>query len=233
MRHIKNTGHNVNMNRRKNRKYVSPTREQQAAATRSRILDAAEHLLAQKGFAGMTVAEVAKRAGVSSQTVYAIFSSKAGIISAAIEDRVLNDDHNVDTIKQLLTSDNAMVILRSMARLLCNVYQGNAPTFTAVYGARVVSPQLAELDNELGEIRLQKQEDAVAILMDTGELLPHLDAEAVRDIVWTLTSRDIYRLLVVQRGWTPERYEEQLAAMLAAAIVRPEVIAAHQAKAFP
>lgn len=219
MQALKNTERNVNMNTAKNRRYTSPVREQQALATKNRILDAAEALLLEKGFVGMTVADVARKAGVSPQTVYAVFTSKAGIIMAAIEDRVIRDDRNAETIKQLHVTDDPVFILESIARLVRNIYEGNAPTFTAVYGAALVSPQLAELEKELGELRLRKQTPLRKTLMASGKILPHLSEEEVRDILWALTSRELYYLLVVRRGWPPERYEKQLADMLVTSLV--------------
>ena len=165
------------MDKQKNRKYVSPAREKQAADTRNRVLDAAEALLLEKGFAGTTVADVARRAGVSPQTIYATFSSKAGIIMAAIEDRVLRDERNVDAIKQLHSTTDPVLILRSAARIIRNIYEGNAPTFTAVYGAGLVSPQLAELEKELNDLRREKQAPVVETLIASGQLLP----------IWTRT----------------------------------------------
>lgn len=210
------------MNSYKNRKYVSPSREQQALATKNRMLDAAEALLIEKGFAGMTVADVARKAEVSQQTVYAVFNSKAGIITAAIEDRVMRDDRYADTIKQLHATDNPALILRSMAKLIRNIYEGNAPTFTAVYGARFVSPQLAELESELGELRLAKQKPILDNLVAGGRLLPGLSEKEAQDILWACTAREVYYLLVVRRGWTPERYEKYLADTLIISLLSPE-----------
>lgn len=219
------------MNKHDNRKYVSPAREMQAAATRNRILDAAEALLVKKGFSGMTVADVARRAGVSPQTVYAIFSSKAGIITAAIEDRVCNDDRNVDAIKMIQNSDDPVLMLQSAAKVIRNIYEGNAPTFAAVYGASMVSPQLAELETELNELRREKQVPLIESLVKTGNLLP-LDTETVRDIVWALTGRELYLLLVFRRGWTADRYEKQLAFLLVSSLVHPDAIAPHAASLY-
>ena len=207
------------MNTRKGRKYVSPTRDQQALATKNRILDAAEKLLIEKGFAAMTVAEVAKQAEVSPQTVYAIFSSKAGIIMAAIEDRVLRDERNADAIKLLQTTDNPVLMLRSIAKLVRNIYENDTETFAAVYGARLVSRELASIEEELGERRREKQGPMVASLYASGKIFPNLSQEEVRDILWTFTSREIYYLFVVKRGWSPERYEVQLYTMLVASLL--------------
>ena len=212
------------MNTQKNRKYVSPAREKQAAETRKRIIDAAEVLFREKGFAGMTIAETAKRAGVSSQTVYAVFSSKAGIIAAIIEDRMLRDDRNVDAIKLLHSSTDPVITLQSVAKLIRNIYGGNGSACAALLGASVVSPHIAELEKELSEIRLAKQEDLVDNLVASGKLLSHLDRGAVRDILWALTGRELYYLLVIRRGWSPDRYEEQTAALLITSLVHPDAI---------
>ena len=209
------------MNSTKNRKYVSPGREQQALATKNRMLDAAETLLLEKGFAGMTIADVARKANVSPQTVYAVFNSKAGIIMAAIEDRVMRDDKNVDTIKQIYATDDPLLILKNVAKLIRNIYEGNAPTFTAVYGARFVSPQLADLERELGELRFTKQKPVLDCLMAKRCLRSSLSEKEARDILWTYTSREVYHLLVIRRGWSPERYEQHLADMLITGLLDP------------
>ena len=213
------------MNVTKNRSYVSPKRAKQAAATRSRIIDVAENLLEQKGFTGMTVAEVAELAGISAQSVYAIFSSKAGIIMAAIEDRVLHDERNIDALKVLESTANPVLILQSAAKVVRNIYEGNSPTFSSIYGAGMMSPKLAELEKELADLRLEKQAPLVKNLVASGKLLPLLDEEAVRDILWALTSREMYSLLVIRRGWTLDRYEKQLAFMLISSLVPPELAA--------
>ena len=148
---------------------------------------------------------------------------------AAIEDRVLHDERNADTIRQMRSTTDPVLLLQSISRLVRNIYEGNAPTYTAVYGACVVSPQLAELENEFTELRLRKQAPFVADLCATGKLLPELDEMAVRDILWAFTSREIYYLFVVRRGWSPDRYEQQLASMLVTALVRRDAIAPEKA----
>src|SRR5262245_26084593 len=66
------------------RRYRSPLREAQAAATRARILDAALQELSAGGYAATSVAAIAKAAGVSPETIYAVFGSKRGIVDALL-----------------------------------------------------------------------------------------------------------------------------------------------------
>jgi len=58
-------------------------------ATQSRILDAADALIATRGVRGMTVAELARRAGVSRPTVYRNWSDADDVVRAALLRRVV------------------------------------------------------------------------------------------------------------------------------------------------
>src|SRR3954469_14368891 len=64
------------------RRYESPRRREQAAATRRQILEAAEKLFAEQGYAATTMAAVAAEAGVALKTVYLAFETKSGLLRA-------------------------------------------------------------------------------------------------------------------------------------------------------
>jgi hypothetical protein len=57
------------------------------------------------------------------------------------------------------------------------------------------------------------------LLADRGVLRPGLSVEEARDLLWTLNSLAVHDLLVVKRGWSPERYRHWLAATLAQALL--------------
>ena len=67
--------------------------------------------------------------------------------------------------------------------------------------------------------RYDAQVSNIMFLMEIGRLKEGLDKESARDILWTLTGREIYRMLVRERGWTKEKYKAWLAKMLAAALL--------------
>src|SRR5687767_5931024 len=77
------------------RAYRSQVRDEQAAATRERVAHAAADLFLQQGFAGTTVAGVAARAGVSAQTVYNAFGTKAAVLKAAYDVALVGDGEPV------------------------------------------------------------------------------------------------------------------------------------------
>jgi hypothetical protein len=46
-----------------------------------------------------------------------------------------------------------------------------------------------------------------------------LDEKEARDLFWTLTARDIYRMLVIERKWSSDRYEKWLSEAIVSALV--------------
>lgn len=69
------------------RTYDMAGREQARLATRERILDAAVELFTPAWFDEVTLADVARRAGVSQQTVVNHFGSKIGLYVAGVAER--------------------------------------------------------------------------------------------------------------------------------------------------
>src|SRR4249919_928325 len=67
------------------RPYHSPLRQEQALATRQRILDAALGLFGSNGYGATSIAAIAREAGVVPETIYATFGSKRGIVDGLIE----------------------------------------------------------------------------------------------------------------------------------------------------
>src|SRR2546423_6513780 len=73
------------------RKYSSALRDEQAARTRRRILDAASVLFLERGYARTTMKDIADLAGVARDTVHAVFGSKARVLTALIDLRLVPD----------------------------------------------------------------------------------------------------------------------------------------------
>ena len=66
------------------RRYESPRRREQAAATRRDILGAAQTLFENQGYAATTMAAIAAEAGVALKTVYVAFETKSGLLRVAL-----------------------------------------------------------------------------------------------------------------------------------------------------
>jgi AcrR family transcriptional regulator len=190
--------------------YKSLVRERQAADTRRRIVEATRQLLQREGYAGMTVEAIAERAEVSAQSVYAIFKSKAGILRELL-DQVAFGPNYENAVRRALSESDPVVRLRLAAPIARGIHESQSATLDLLRGAGVVAPELAKLDREKECQRYERQEGTIALLRDSGKLRSGLDYTTARDIFWTLTGRDLYRMLVHERGWSPEKYQDWLA----------------------
>jgi len=79
------------------RPYHSPRRQEQAAATRTAILDAAQRLFETDGYPATTMEAIAAEAGVALKTVYVAFATKSGLLRA-VWDLLLKGDEDAAAV---------------------------------------------------------------------------------------------------------------------------------------
>jgi hypothetical protein len=77
-------------------------------------------------------------------------------------------------------------------------------------GAGVVAPELANLEQQRERLRYEREEKEITFLRESGKLRTGLGHQAARDIFWMLTGGDVYRMLVREREWSPQKYEDWL-----------------------
>lgn len=191
------------------RVYESPARQRQADETRRRIAAAARRLLEQTGYAGMTIPAVAKAAGVAVPTVYAIFGSKKGIVAELLDEARFGEAYQT-LLGEARKVTDPMVLIEFPARFSRQVYEAEGPVESLLRGAGVVAPELDSVENERNCQRFDSQVMVIDALEKAGLLRKGLDREKARAILWTLTSREIFRLLVRERGWTGDAYQAWL-----------------------
>lgn len=187
------------------RKYSSPTRERQASQTRTNILDATQRLLMDRGYAKTTIEAIAQEAGVAKQTVYAVFQSKRGIVAGLL-------DRSLETA-------NVHEALRLTAQLVLQVHESRSPVFDLLRGAGVLDPELARIENESRCCHRSEQEMHVRFLLHGRRLKDDITMEMALDVFWCLTGRDVYRMLVQERGWSGETYAKWLYEMLVCSLL--------------
>jgi AcrR family transcriptional regulator len=202
------------------RAYKSLTRQRQAHETRGRIVEATRELLETEGYAGMTVEAVARRAEVAVQTVYAVFGSKTGILAELLNQTTFGPDYE-DTVRQILEEKDPEKRLRGAARIARQIHDAQSAGFDLLRGAGVVAPELARLEQERERIRYEREEAMIHSLRNAKRLRPGLSYRAARDILWTLTGSDMYRMLVRERGWSSQKYQDWLADTLVRSLLKP------------
>ncbi len=208
------------MSKIKRSPYKSLVRERQAADTRRRIVEATRQLLEKEGYAGMTIEAIARQAEVSAQSVYAIFKSKTGILIELLDESTFGPEYE-EAVRKALTADDPETRLRLAAPIARQIHDALSATFDLLRGAGVVAPELAKLEQQRECLRYERQERMIVSLRDVRRLRQDLDFTTARDIFWMLTSRDIYRMLVRERGWSSQKYQDWLADTLVRSLLGP------------
>jgi AcrR family transcriptional regulator len=198
------------------RGYHSPRRAEQAAATRQHILETAQRVFEAEGYASTSVAAVAAAAEVSTKTLYLAFSTKSGLLRS-LWDVALGgqDDQQPVTTRawyqEMAEEPDPERRLRLNARNSRTVKERAGGMLRVISDAAQVDPDARALWQLIQTEFLDNQATIVRMLHDQGSLRPGLEVDRAADILWTLNHPDLWRLLVVDRGWTPEAYEAWVA----------------------
>ena len=195
------------------RVYESPARQRQADETRRRIASAARRLLEETGYAGMTIPAVAKAAGVAVPTVYSIFGSKKGIVSELLDAARFGEAYQ-ELLAQAKAVSDPMELLAYPPRFARQIYESEIPVENLLRGAGMVAPELAAVENERDCQRYDSQAMVIERLERAKLLRAGLSQDAARAVLWAFTSRELYRMLVRERGWSGDQYETWLRGLI-------------------
>jgi AcrR family transcriptional regulator len=199
----------------KTRRYSGERRRAQAARRRRRIIEAALQLFAQNGYSRTLVSDVARRADVAVDTVYASVGRKPQLLLAA-HDLVLAE-HAVDDegtpvraqqrryVSEVRAAAGARDKIATYAAALGRLLPLTAPLSEALREAGVDDAECRTTWESVEQRRAANMRLFAADLRATGELREDLDDDAVADLVWSMNSPAYYAALA-RRGWSAERY---------------------------
>jgi AcrR family transcriptional regulator len=204
----------------KKRTYRSPRRQRQAQATRRTILEAANRLFLEHGYAATTLTMCAHAAGVSLPTVTSIFGTKLGLLDAVIKLGVREIDTEAPLAERPVWRDMLAELdpaeqLRKFAAIGRQIHERTTDIAEIVRGAATADPDIAALRRKMTASRLQDNRLVAESLARKNALGAGWTAERAADVFWVLGSSDLYRMLVVDRNWSPDQYERWLASALA------------------
>ena len=207
------------------RRYHSPRRQEQAAATRLAILRAAEVLFAEHGYAATTMETVAGEAGVALKTVYSAFATKSGLLRALWDLRLKGDADDAPVAerpwyREVLDEPDPERQLRLNARNSRVVKERIGSILRTIRSAAAIEPGADALWRLIQSDFHANQRVLVAAIAERGGLRPGLDVERATDVLWTLNHPDVWLLLVGERGWTPEAFEAWFAEVCCAQLLR-------------
>ncbi len=162
--------------------------------------------------------------------MYRLFSSKLGILKALLHVLIAGDDQAVTMqdrphVRALLANPDPRNQLSGLAGIIGGIMSRAEPLYRILLSAAGSDPDAAALLAELTRQRQQGQGQIARSLARAGALRPKLRERDAADIIHALTLPEVYRLLVCDRGWSPQRYEQWLTDILISQLLpfqRPE-----------
>jgi AcrR family transcriptional regulator len=211
------------MNSTDKRPYHSVRRAAAAKRTRARMLAEAKRLFAARGIEEVTVNEIAAAAEVSPATFFNVFKSREGIL-AALMNEFLFGAHTTAALKALEGVTDPVEALRRTAGIARSIYAGEARELGDVREIAGSSLTLRNVEKAFDDRRMMMQAPRIRALFDAGRARRNLSPEVAARLLWMYTSRDVYRLLTVDGGWSGDAYETWLADTLIEALTEPEAV---------
>ena len=208
------------------RRYDSSRRRAQAAATRREILEAAERLFEEHGYAATTIAMIAAEANVALKTVYVSFETKSGVLRALWNLRLRGDEGDAPVserpwYREVLEEQDPERQLRLVARYSREVKLRVGALIEVIRGAALVDPDIAALWERIQREFHANQRAIVESLAEKNALRDGLSVDRGADILWTLNHPNLWQLLVGERGWTPEEHEQWWSEIARAQLLEP------------
>jgi AcrR family transcriptional regulator len=194
------------------RGYRSPLRAEQARHTRRRMVEAAQRLFLDRGYAATSVEAIAAAASVSQDTVYSTFGSKRNLLKELMDAVAGGDDANVRVLDR--PEPQSVRQVRDQRVQLAAFAAGVALRIEATRPLDDILRSAAEVDVEVralrDDIQLRQRRSAMSTfaewLTENGPLRSGIGLSDAASILWTLTSPEVHRLLRDGCGWSHERF---------------------------
>ena len=191
------------------RSYNSSRRKEGARLTRQAIAQAALQLFSQRGYSGASIDAIAAVAAVAPETIYATFGSKREILHYLLDVTVGGDEQAVRVIdrpeqQDVLQETDAGRLVAGFSEGIYRIMERAAPVFAILAEASKTEPELATL---LNRIRHERLENLRLVVQRISRLAPlRMGEPQAAEIVWALTSPELFNLLTEARQWSREQY---------------------------
>jgi AcrR family transcriptional regulator len=205
------------------RSYDASGRREQARARRRAVVVAAKALFERDGFRLTTIRAVAERAGVSAESIYKGFGTKAALAKAVFDFVIAGDDEPLPVWRRseadaIRAEPDVWRKIRLYARGLAERQQRSAKVQILIRDGGHTDESLVALWQQLLAERLTGMTMLGRHLIESGQLREGIELDEVRDVLWTYTAVELYELLVLERGWPLDRYANWIAQAITAAL---------------
>ncbi|WP_409491790.1 TetR/AcrR family transcriptional regulator [Amycolatopsis sp. cmx-11-12] len=190
-------------------------RDRREALTLRTILTAARGLFADRGYARTPIRLIAQEAGVSPQTIYAHFGSKAGVLGGLVD--LLDDEAGIpDLVAEARRTEDPVELLGLLARVARQVRERCGDIVTMLGSGAAVDPDIAATQAEGARRNRLGIELVIGQVCESGrEVVPR-----AADVAVALMGAGVHADLVTEAGWTHDDYEAWLKDTLVVSLLR-------------
>ncbi|WP_165491735.1 TetR/AcrR family transcriptional regulator [Egibacter rhizosphaerae] len=185
--------------------------------TRGALLGAARAILENEGFDALTMAAVARRAGVTRRAVYLHFSSRAELL-ANLFGYVAQAEGLADSLERVWQAPDGPTALERWAHHLADYHPRIMAVDRAIQQVEARDPDAAAHRERVSAAQLEGCGRIVAQLADEGCLAAGWTRRTATDFLFALISTDMFERLLF-RGWSSSELSEHLAGLLRATFV--------------
>jgi AcrR family transcriptional regulator len=174
-----------------------------------------------------TMEAIAAESSVALKTVYVAFETKSGLLRA-LWNHVLRAGREAVPVaeqpwyREVVEEPDPERQLRLNARNSCVVKRRIGRLLEVIRSAAATDDEVGGLWNRIETDFHANQQVIVDSLNAKQALRPTLDPDRATDILWTLNHPSQWHQLVIQRGWTPEEYEQWFADAACHQLLNPE-----------
>ena len=206
------------------RSYRSEARTDQAAATRAAVIAAARSLFLTTGWAGTTIAGIAKAAKVSPETIYAVFGGKAPLFAEVVRSGVRRGEPDTPLLDQagpkaVAAAPDQRTALHLFAEDIAQLLSGVAGLMGVARGVAGSEPDIGKIYRGIHAGRRDNFGMVAAALERHGPLRNGMSTDEAVATIWRLTSPELFLLMTEIEGLTPSQYARWLEATLAQLLI--------------
>ena len=197
------------------RPYDASGRRARARARQLAVVQAARELFERDGFRATTITAIADHAGVSAESIYKGFGTKAALAKAVFDVTIAGDDEAIPVAERphaqaVRTEPDVRNKIARYVEGLAQRQHRTAKVQIAIRDGRHVDQSLEPIWATLDSEGLSGMTVLGRHLLATGHLRPGIELDEVRDLLWNYLAIDHYERLVLRRGWDLDRYTRWL-----------------------
>jgi AcrR family transcriptional regulator len=177
--------------------------------SRQRVIEVAHDLFVREGYGRTTIADIARGAGVSVETIYSAFGTKANLLRTVWFVRFRGDEQDIrfldrPEIREMLAEPDLVVRLRRHAAIVTPVFRRWVPLHRALEAAAASEPSAADMIAEFDAGRVDACTHYARAARKTGQL--KVSTAECRDILNGTLDGALWKRLVHEAGWSDRRF---------------------------